>query len=68
LNNLVASPVYRNVLNSLRETMDATMQASGDPLLKAFRNRNDASIVQEVFDQVYPNHNPNIKRREWERF
>lgn len=68
LNNLVTSPEYRSVLNSLRETMEATMQTSGDPLLKAFQNRNDKSIVQEVFDHVYPDHNPIIKRKEWERF
>ena len=68
VNNLVANPEYRTVLTALRETMEANMQASGDPLLRAFRNRNDASIVQEVFDQVYPNHNPKISRKEWERF
>jgi N-sulfoglucosamine sulfohydrolase len=66
--NLAESPEYRSVLDSMRGQMESNMEASGDPLLRAFQNRGNSKIVQTEFDRVYPNHNSVINRKEWERY
>lgn len=66
--NLAQSPQYKPQLRALQQAMEKRMRSSGDPLLKAFRNRLDSQIVAEEFDRIYPNHNPVIKRAAWESY
>lgn len=68
LNNLAESPEYRSTLDSMRSSMENRMKTSGDPQLKAYRNRRNPKIVQEEFDRIYPDHNTVVKRQAWERF
>ncbi len=68
LNNLAESPEYKEQLGKMRKAMETRMKASGDPVLKAFRNRYNAKIIAKEFDRIYPDHNPVIKKMAWERF
>lgn len=66
--NLAESPEYRSTLESMCSTMEIRMEASGDPLLNAYRNRHDAQVIEAEFDRVYPDRNKVVKKKEWERF
>ena len=66
--NLAESPEYQNTLESMRSTMENRMEASGDPLLNAYRNRHNARVIEDEFNRVYPDRNKVVKKREWERF
>ena len=66
--NLAESPEYRGVLDSLRGTMEESMKESGDPLLRAYRNRDDSKIVEDVFNEVYPDRVSVVSKKEWERY
>jgi len=66
--NLADSPEYRSTLESMRSTMEMRMEASGDPLLNAYRNRHDAGLIEAEFDRVYPDRNKVVSKKGWERF
>ncbi len=66
--NLAESPEYRRTLESMRVTMENRMEASGDPLLNAYRNRHDEQAVEDEFNRVYPDRNKEVAKKEWERY
>lgn len=66
--NLAESPEYRSIIESMRGKMEDTMDRTGDPLLNAFRNRHDATVIEDEFNRVYPDRNKVVKKKEWERF
>ena len=68
LTNLAESPKYKDQLATMRKAMENRMKSSGDPLLKAYRNKTNSKIVAEEFNRIYPTHNPVINRAPWEKF
>jgi N-sulfoglucosamine sulfohydrolase len=68
LTNLIDSPKHKARLSVMRKAMEARMKSSGDPLLKAYRNKTNAKIVAEEFNRIYPTHNPVIIRAPWEKY
>ena len=51
--NLVDSPPYREAIGSLRAILESQMEKTGDPMLKAFQNRDQRRIVDEVLTATY---------------
>jgi len=68
LKNLAKLPEFKGELEAMQKAMEDRMRSSGDPLLKTYRNRFNTKTVAKEFDRIYPNHNPVIKRADWERF
>jgi hypothetical protein len=68
LKNLAKMPGFKAQLGAMRKAMENRMESSGDPLLKAFRNRFNPKMVAEEFKRIYPDHNPVIKRAAWEKY
>jgi N-sulfoglucosamine sulfohydrolase len=52
LHNLIDSPQYRAELKQLRATLDAELVKSKDPMLEAFRKREDREFVEAYVQQL----------------
>jgi len=53
LNNLVDNPEYRAAIEGMRSKMQAWMEQTEDPMLPAFLNRSDRSIVDRAMLDAY---------------
>ena len=53
LNNLIGAPEFREVVRDLQARMQAWMEKTNDPMLPAFINRSDRSIVDRVMLDTY---------------
>ena len=52
LHNLIDSPQYQAELKQLRATLDAELVKSKDPMLEAFRKREDREFVETYVQQL----------------
>jgi N-sulfoglucosamine sulfohydrolase len=50
--NLIDDPAYAGQLNSLRDCLDTHLDATNDPALRAFRNRDDPGRVRELLTDM----------------
>lgn len=53
LHNLIDDPKHAEVVKSLQDNLVAHMQRTKDPLLEAFKNRNDRTKVDAVLLETY---------------
>jgi N-sulfoglucosamine sulfohydrolase len=53
LNNLIAQPEHQAVISEMRRKLEDWMVTTSDPMLKAFRNRDDRAIVDAVMLKTY---------------
>jgi len=53
LRNLIDQPEQSDILNELRNRLEAQMRKTDDPMLEAFQNRHDRSRVDEVMTRTY---------------
>ena len=51
--NLIDNPEYNTSLQKMRKRLEEWMVQTGDPMLEAFRNRDDRAIVDEVIKKTY---------------
>ncbi len=61
--NLVDRPEHAKTLDALRAKLDAWMERTGDPMLKAFRHRTDRAVVDRVLLETYGPPKPGRRRR-----
>ena len=53
ITNLINEPEYADVLNDLRQQMEAIMLDTHDPALEAFRQRGDESAICSLFEDMH---------------
>jgi len=51
--NLIDKPEHRTAAEQMRAKLEAWMVETGDPMLEAFRNRDDREIVDGVLENTY---------------
>jgi N-sulfoglucosamine sulfohydrolase len=53
LQNLIMNPEHKIALQQLQQKLEERMVETNDPLLEAFRNREDRAKVDAVLSKVY---------------
>ncbi|MCH2206139.1 MAG: sulfatase [Lentisphaerales bacterium] len=53
LNNLIDNPEYKTQIESFKAKLAVNMKATKDPILKAFENMDDRTIVDQVIIDTY---------------
>ena len=53
LNNLINNPEYKPIIAQLQAKLDKWMVETNDPMLEAFRNKNDRAKVDSVIEATY---------------
>jgi N-sulfoglucosamine sulfohydrolase len=61
--NLIDSPEYRPMIAKMKEKLESYMIKTNDPMLEAFRNSDDRTIVDKVIRDMYGNTNANKSRK-----
>ena len=51
--NLINCPEHKDVLNNLRKKLEEWMTKTNDPMLEAFRNKDDRATVDAVLQKTY---------------
>jgi len=62
LNNLIDNPECKTAVGELREKLEGWMVETGDPMLEAFRHKDDRAVVDAVMAKTYGNLNKKKKR------
>jgi len=53
LKNLIDDPEHKTAILEMRKKLEGWMTATGDPMLEAFRGRDDRSLVDAVMEKTY---------------
>jgi N-sulfoglucosamine sulfohydrolase len=61
--NLISNPEYKPQIEAFKKKLVANMTATKDPMLKAFENMKDRSIVDQVIEDTYGKVTPKKKKK-----
>ncbi len=67
LNNLIASPEHREVIRAMQARLQSWMEKTRDPMLEAFLNKADRTVVDEVMRKVYGPPKSKVKKKRAKR-
>ncbi len=63
LNNLIKDKAHQEQIKALQAKLVEQMKRTDDPMLKAFENRNDRKVVDEVLVETYGAPKPSRKKK-----
>lgn len=61
--NLIDNPEYKTTITQFKKLLQKNMTLTNDPILKAFENMHNRSIVDQVIKQTYPSTKKKKKRK-----
>lgn len=63
LNNLIDNPEYKSIISQMQAKLEKWMIDTNDPMLEAFRNKNDRKKVDAVIEATYGKYSKKSKKR-----